>query len=174
MELNLRTTVSPLLVSVCVLSVAPKPAWAELGNTFLQFRHSPLIAGNELFRFEGRTGARFRFGAASRCPFGTAVLYLDTVDGTVVQQTLLLPLPRDLRQARLVEHIAGLFLQDSGLGAANQEKALQALRACYEGGRRTQTTLGERVLLLVACDPGAAHLMIVVGLKPAQGAPVTS
>ena len=174
MGVSLRLLAALVLFASWVACIALQPAWAELGNTFLQFRNSPLIAGDELFRFEGLTGARFRFGAASRCPFGTAVLYLDTVDGTVVQQTLLLPLPRDLRQARLVEHIAGLFLQDSGLGTTNQEKALQALRACYEGGRRTQTTLGERVLLLVACDPSVAHLMIVVGLKPAPGAPAKS
>ena len=61
------------LAAAIALGMA-SPAEARLGESFLRFKTSALIQGETLFRYEGRIGARFKFGPAPRCQFGTGLL----------------------------------------------------------------------------------------------------
>lgn len=161
-----------LLAAASTLLVAP-PAEARLGESFLRFKNSSLIRGDTLFRYEGRVGARFRFGPAPRCQVGTAMLLLDTQDGIVVQQTIILPLPRGTRDQRRIDGIAVMFLQDAGLGKADVEEAMTAFRDTYATAKNVEKAFGpeKKLNLNTFTNPQLGHILLAVGIKPEGQAP---
>ena len=175
------TRLAALALSLLVV-LAPAPAEAKLGETFLRFKYSELIRGNEgLYRFEGRVGARYRFGPTRRNDFASSVFILDTQDGIIVQQTLILPYPRNKQDVRRVEGLAGLFLRDAGLDEKHLKEALQAFRLAYEAGKNYETgkdsqqpklTFEEKLNLNVITGVQLGHILLAIGLKPdAQATP---
>lgn len=168
----MRPAVVAWLVTLLVAGVQP-PAEARLGESFLRFRSSALIQGEALFRYEGRIGARFKFGPAPRCQVGTAMLLLDTQDGIVVQQTIILPLPRGTRDQRKIDAIAVLFLEDAGLGKKDVEEAMTAFRETYGTAKNVEKQFGpdKKLNLNTFTNPQLGHILLAVGLKPEGQAP---
>lgn len=160
------------LALAAVLAVAA-PAEAKLGETFLNFKRSELIHGETLFRFEGRIGARYRFGPAARCIFGTGMLLVDTQDGIIVQQTIILPLPRNKRDMKRIDGIAMLFLHDCGLVPKDAEEAMAAFRETYETAKNVEKPLGvdKKLNLNTFTNLQLGHILLAVGLKPDAQAP---
>lgn len=160
-------------VAVAVALGAAAPAEARLGESFLRFRNSALIQGETLFRYEGRVGARFKFGPAPRCRFGTGMLLLDTQDGIVVQQTIILPLPRTTRDQRQIDGLAVLFLEDAGLGKKDVDEAMVAFRETYSTAKPVERALGpeKKLNLNTFTNPQLGHILLAVGIKPEGQAP---
>ena len=161
-----------LSVALLAAFLAP-PAEARLGESFLRFKNSALIRGDTLFRYEGRVGARFRFGPAPRCQVGAAMLLLDTQDGIVVQQTIILPLPRYTRDQRRVDAIAILFLEDAGLEKKDVEEAMAAFRDTYATAKNVEKQFGpeKKLNLNTFTNPQLGHILLAVGIKPEGQAP---
>ena len=162
-----------LLAAPLALALAAPPAEARLGESFLRFKGSALIQGDTLFRYEGRVGARFRFGPAPRCQVGTAMLLLDTQDGIVVQQTIILPLPRYTKDQRRVDAIATLFLEDAGLGKKDVDEALAAFRETYSTAKNVEKAMGpeKKINLNTFTNLQLGHILLAVGIKPEGQAP---
>lgn len=174
-----------LLVALACLTVfTPAPAHAVLGETFLRFKNSQLLHGETMFRFEGRVGARYRFGPALRSTVGTSMFMLDTQDGIIVQQTIVLHFPRNKRDVKRVEALADLFLADAGLKPKEREEALMTFRTAYEMGKSYETaknpelkplSFEDRLNLNVFTSLSLGHILLAIGLKPdAQATPVPS
>lgn len=147
--------------ALLVLTIA-MPAEARLGDKVWTFKGSPLLQGDRLFRFEGLYGSRFQFCGARHCAFGDGVLALDVWDDTIDQESLVLPVPGTRRDQALEDHVATLFLQDSGLSAADQAKALMAFQQAYNDGETTDTHLAHGIHLRSACAPDIDSVMLVL------------
>lgn len=162
-----------LALAATLLSGLAAPAEARLGESFLRFKSSALIQGETLFRYEGRVGARFKFGPAPRCQVGTGMLLLDTQDGIVVQQTIILPLPRTTRDQRKIDAIAILFLEDAGLGKKEIEEAMTAFRDTYGTAKSVEKQLGpdKKLNLNTFTNPQLGHILLAIGIKPEGQAP---
>lgn len=156
----MRLWLAPLLA----LAIAA-PADARLGEKIWTFKSSPLIQGDQLFRFEGVYGARYQFCGARDCLFGDGVLALDVWDDTIDQESLVLPLPTTGRDMALVDHVAQLFVQEAGLDAPDQAKAIAAFQDAYDNGVETDTTLARGVRLRSACAPDIDSVMLVLTAK---------
>lgn len=160
--------VAVLLAAALAWLGTAAPAEARLGDSFIRFRGSALIAGDTLFRYEGRIGSRFRFGPAPRCRIGTALLMIDCVDGMIVQQTIILPLPHVTRDMVRMDEIATLFLEDAGLGKVEMSEAIAAFRESYTTAKPIERTIGpdKRLNLNSFTSPQLAHVLLAVGIKP--------
>jgi hypothetical protein len=167
----IRAASAAAVLLAAITSAAP--AEARLGESFLRFRQSALIQGDTLFRFEGRVGARFRFGPAPRCRVGSGMLLLDTQDGIVVQQTIILPLPRHSSDQRRIDGIAVMFLEDAGLGKKEVEEAMTAFRDTYSTAKPVEKQLGpeKKLNLNTFTNPQLGHILLAVGIKPEGQAP---
>jgi hypothetical protein len=144
------------------------PAEAKLGDKIEAFQGSKLIQGDQLFHFEGRVGARYRFTGASRCRFGQGLLAVDVDHQRIVQQIVVLPLPTNGREERTIREVAQLFLQDAGLKLPDAERqaVMEAFVSCMLNGKRVERDLGKDYHLRIACQPQLASIMMAVGLKP--------
>src|SRR4051812_29571030 len=78
------------------------PAAALLGGDPYHVAHSPLMQGASYFRYEGRVGSRYYFGGATYCAFGNGLMAFDVINGKVVQQTLVLPVPNSVGEERRI------------------------------------------------------------------------
>ena len=156
-----------MVAAACTLLAAP-PAEARLGDKIEAFQHSKLIQGDQLFHFEARVGARYRFVGARRCRFGQGLLAVDVDNQRIVQQILVLPLPTNGREERTVREVAGLFIDDLGLHVTDKERqgVMDAFLEAMNSGKRIERPLGQRYELRVICQPQLASIMMVVGLKP--------
>jgi hypothetical protein len=146
------------------------PAQAKLDETILEFQRSPLIKGDRLFKFDGRIGARYRFSGATRCKFGNGLMFIDTEDGRIVQQTIVLPLPNTPRERQTIEAVAKLFLEDTGLAKEYTDVVWANFQEGIMAGKSQQKTLGPLNPLATHYDtnvytnPSLHSIMIVVGL----------
>jgi hypothetical protein len=157
----------PALLAMLACLAAPgllaAPAEAKLNGTIPEYAHSKLLS-DTLFRYEGRIGARYRFGGARHCRFGQGVLAVDVQDTRIVQQIMVLPLPTSSREERMLQEVARLFIEDAGLDADQGKAALAAFEDAYTTGHATEKTLGE-VELHTQCDPTHNALMIALSVK---------
>lgn len=164
MRLSVRL-LGPLL-AVGLLVAAP--AEAKLGDKIEAFQGSKLIQGDQLFHFEGRVGARYRFSGARRCRFGQGLLAVDVDNQRIVQQVLVLPLPTNGREERTIREVAQLFIEDAGLQLPAKER--QAVMASFIeamlSGKRVERELGQQYNLRITCQPQLASIMMAIGLKP--------
>jgi hypothetical protein len=144
------------------------PAEAKLGDKIEAFQGSKLIQGDELFHFEGRVGARYRFTGARHCRFGQGLLAVDVDHQRIVQQIVVLPLPNNGREERTIREVAQLFLQDAGLKLPDAERraVMESFVSCMLSGKRIERDLGKDYHLRIACQPQLASIMMAVGLKP--------
>lgn len=151
-----------------LVAFPPAVAEARLGDSYLQFERSALLQGDALFRYEGRIGARFRFGPARSNTLGNPLLYVDTQDGLIVQQLLVLNFPRQKRDVRRAEQVLALFWQDVGLRPADAELAWQAWRETLGTGKAAQKAFGpdESWTLEIHVNTELARVLVAVGLKP--------
>jgi len=148
--------------------LAPASAEARLGDRYTRFERSALIQGDDLFRYEGRVGARFRFGPARSNVLGNPLLYVDTQDGFIVQQILVLNFPRRKSDLRRAEKLLALFWQDVGLRSADTERAWQGWRETLSTGKAAQKPLGpeDAWTLDVFVSTELARVLVAVGYKP--------
>lgn len=155
------------LLALAVLA-APRVADARLGDSYLQFERSSLIQGDHLFRYEGRIGARFRFGPARSNTLGNPLLYVDTQDGRIVQQLLVLNFPRQKRELRRTEKLLSIFWRDVGLGLTDTTRAWQVWRETLDTGKAAQKALGPdgSWSLDVHVSTELARVLVAVGYKP--------
>ncbi|MEB3197346.1 MAG: hypothetical protein VKP62_09095 [Candidatus Sericytochromatia bacterium] len=163
----MRQTIAAIL-GAGMLGLVSTPAEARLGDAYPRFASSHLVAGNRLFRYEGRVGARFRFGPGRENTLGNPLMYIDTQDGVIVQQVLILPLPRRSREEGRLASMTKLFLEDAGLEDKDLEQALGAFKALLSNGKTVQRALGpsDRLMLDLFANPQSGHALIAIGFKP--------
>ncbi|MEB3222007.1 MAG: hypothetical protein VKS61_07995 [Candidatus Sericytochromatia bacterium] len=164
---------SGLALGLALTVLGAPPAEAALGDTYLRFEKSLLLQGDRLFRYEGRQGARFRFGPARGCTIGNPLLLVDVQDGLIVQQVLVLPLPRRERDMPRLEHVVGLFLQDAGLDAEARRVAARTFTETCRSGKGTRKPLGPeaRWMLDTVASPALGQVVLAVGFRPTALAP---
>jgi hypothetical protein len=156
--------------ALCFVGVTlSPPASAALEEPITDFKHSELIKGNALFKFDGRTGARYRFSAATHSKFGGGLLLIDTVDGIVVQETIVLPLPNGPRDRQMLEGMMKLYLKDTGLKKDDSAAVLAAFEEGIQAGKSQEKVLGSlfghKYQLNVFTNPGLRSILIMVGLQ---------
>jgi hypothetical protein len=156
-----------------LLVALPEPADARLGEVYTRFGRSELLQGDRLFRYEGRLGARFRFGPARGCSLGNPLMLIDVQDGIIVQQLLVLPLPRRERDAPALERLVVIFLQDAGLGGDDLREAVRAFSQTSRTGKGTRKPLGPegRFVLDTLANPSLGQIVLAVGFRPTALAP---
>jgi hypothetical protein len=163
----MRTALAALLAW---LSLAA-PAAAKLDDTILSFKTSPLIKGDTLFKFDGRIGARYRFSGATRCIVGNALMYLDTEDGTIVCETIVLPLPNNPRERVRIEDVCKLFLKETGLEKADTDQVWLAFVDGINAGKSLKQDLGglnplkRKYEFNVYTNPALRSILVQVALK---------
>lgn len=153
------------LLALAAMLATPLPAEARLGQSITTFRHSKLLDGDTLFRYEGVIGARYRFGGASRCRFGTGLLYIDTLNGTIVQQVLVLTVPSNRREERTLQDVARLFLEDAGLERRELRVGLDALEETLATAQAVHRVVRDDVEVNARLEPRLNSVMLIVGLK---------
>ena len=166
MGLLVRLLLGCLLLSAGL--VAAPPAEARWGAPIERFERSALIAGDRLFRYEGRVGARYRFSGARRCTFGNGLLAVDVEHQRIVQMTLVLPLPQTPREEVTLRGVVNLFVAELGLDLPPEEVASvrSAFLETLKTARRIERPLGKGYELRTYCQPQLGSIMMVVGLKP--------
>lgn len=144
------------------------PAEARLGTSIVNFERSELLRGDRLFRFEGRIGARFRFGPARRNTLGNPLLYVDTQDGRIVQELLILNFPRQTRDRRTAEQLLKLFWLDVGLSDEGIAQAERAWEKTLATGQSFQQPVGseQAFVLDIHLSTALARILVAVGYRP--------
>lgn len=151
------------------------PAQAHLGQSILDFDRSTLLS-DAGFRFEGRIGARYRFGPARFARFGNGLLALDVAEGIVVQELLLLPLPVTRDMERQQRRLRAQFLAQGGFPPAHLAKAEATIQRAMERGLPQEAALGPRHRLLVRLDLALKSYLLALqvngpaGMAPPPGA----
>lgn len=156
-------------LTAALLAAAPAPpAQARLEDPITAFKTSPLVKGDTLFKFDGRIGARYRFSGATHCSFGNGLLLVDTVDGVIVQETIVLPLPNNPRERQMMEAIMGLYIKDLGIEKADGDSVMAAFEEGIQAGKSQEKKLGGLVLhkyeLNVFTNPSLHSILVMVGL----------
>lgn len=148
-------------------ALAPEPADARLGARVDAIKHSPLI-DERYFEFEGVVGARYLFSGGRRCKFGDGMVALDTINGTVVQQVLVMPYPETWRAERQVHEVAEMFLREAGLDGESRKVAMEALVKTYQTAKPGEHKVGKDQAFEVRtyCKPALRGIMLVVSMKP--------
>jgi hypothetical protein len=150
------------------LTLAPS-ASAALEQPITDFKRSDLLKGDALFKFDGRTGARYRFSPATHSRFGGGLLLVDTVDGIIVQETIVLPLPNSPRDRQMLEAMMKLYLKDTGLKKDDAAAVLAAFEEGIQGGKSQEkvlgTLFGHKYQLNVFTNPGLRSILVMVGLQ---------
>ena len=157
-----------VLAGLTVLGgLAAGPAEARLGERVDAFRHSPLL-DEKYFEFDGVVGARYRFSGGKRCTFGDGMLALDTINGTVVQQVLVMPYPENRRAERKLQEVARMFLREAGLDEEARKVALETLVMTYQTAKPGDQKVGKEKQFEVRtyCKPALRGIMLVVAMKP--------
>lgn len=157
------------LAAVAVWLAAAPPAAAKLEEPITQFKTSALVKGDSMFKFDGRIGARYRFSGATHCIFGDGLLLLDTVDGVIVQETVVLPLPTTPRERQLMETIMKTYIDDTGLSQDDGKVVMAAFEDGIQAGKSQQKDLGNplwrKYQLNVYTNPSLRSILVMVGLK---------
>lgn len=156
------------LLALAVWGAIAPPAHAQLEESITDFKRSELIKGDTLFKFDGRVGARYHFSGATHCMFGNGLFFLDTVDGYVVQEEIVLPLPGTPRERALIESVMQLFLKDVGLGKDDNTKIWAAFEEGIQAGKTQEVPLGgffQKHQANVFSNPSLHSILVIVGLK---------
>lgn len=157
------------LLAFCAVlgGIAVGPADARLGERVDAFKHSALN-NEKYFEFEGVVGARYRFSGGKRCKFGDGLLALDTINGTVVQQVLVMPYPETYRMERQLHEVAGMFLREAGLDEESRKVAIETLVKTYQTAKPGDQKVGKEKQFEVRtyCKPALRGIMLVVAMKP--------
>jgi hypothetical protein len=149
------------------------PAKGHLGQSILDFDRSSLL-NDAGFRFEGRVGARYRFGPARFARFGNGLLALDVAEGIVVQELLLLPLPITREMERQQKRLRAQYLAQGGFPSAHLPKAEAAIQAAMDRGTAQEASLGPRHRILVRLDLALKSYLVALQVNgPAGMAPPT-
>ena len=160
-----------ICVSLALWLFLAAPAAARLDDTMLDFKRSPLIKGDTLFKFDGRIGARYRFSGATHCEFGNGLLFLDTEDGTIVQETVVLPLPNNPRDRVRIERVVMMFLKDCDLEKADLDTVYAAFQDGIQAGKSLKKDLGginplkRKYEMNVYTNPALRSILVEVALK---------
>ncbi|MDB5098326.1 MAG: hypothetical protein JWM80_2747 [Cyanobacteria bacterium RYN_339] len=160
-----------LLLILVLWAALAAPAAAKLDDTVLTFKQSALIKGDTLFKYDGRVGARYRFSGATRCMFGNGLLYLDTQDGTIVQETVILPLPNHPRERARLEKVVQMFLKETGLEKEDADQVYAAFEDGIQAGKSSKKDLGgfnplkRKYEYNVYCNPALRSVLVQVALK---------
>jgi hypothetical protein len=153
-----------LLLGVLLLSAWAQPAVAKLGDPIESTLKSPLLQGDRLFHFEGRYGSQYRFSGADACEFGQGLYVLDTDNGTVVRESLVMPLPASSRDEKILLKVAGMFLKEAGLDQDLGKQGQEALWHTYQTSKSFDGAVGPYWLRSV-CDPSLDQLLLSVRLN---------
>jgi hypothetical protein len=156
------------LLAASALCLGAQEAEARLGEVYTRFGSSLLLQGDGLFRFEGRQGARFRFGPARSCTLGNPLLLIDVQDGIIVQQVLVLPLPRRERDLPVLERVVAVFLQDAGLRGEDRLVAVRTFAETCRTGKGARKPLGPeaRWVLDTLANPALGQVVLAIGFRP--------
>ena len=147
-------------------SLLARPAHAMLGGEVEHVMTSPLLQGEHYFRFEGRTGSRYYFGGATYCSFGNGLMAYDVVNGQVVQQSLVLPLPNSASDERALATIARLFVEEAGLAGDDENRAVAAFLDTWTAGKAVDKPIAKHIQLRTFAKPEFASVMLVLTYQP--------
>lgn len=157
-----------LLGAALLLGLRAEAAEAILGKAVTEFTHSPLLS-DACFRFEGRSGARYRFGPARMARFGPGLLALDVADGFVVQELLVLPLPLNRHMSRENLRVQKLFLSQGGFPSKDMALAEATIQAALDRGLPQEAALGGRHRILVRVDLALKSYLTALQLASPSG-----
>lgn len=151
-----------------VLLAPAGAAEARLGDAYAKFTRSRLLQGDRLFRFEGRLGARFRFGPARANTLGNPLLLIDVQDGIIVQEILILPLARRERDVPRLGRLVLLLAEDAGLDAGEADATVRAFAETCRTAKPLRKPVGPMFgwMLDILASPELGQCVVALGYRP--------
>jgi hypothetical protein len=103
--------------------------------------------------------------------FGNGLLYLDTEDGTIVCETVVLPLPNHPRERLRLEKVVQMFLKETGVEKEDADQVYAAFEDGIQAGKSLKKDLGglnplkRKYEFNVYTNPALRSILIQVAIK---------